>query len=243
MKKVSRMIAQESELAEKYDFATEENGKLVILSTDNVAKALAMVRRNSSYKKELDSKSVPKNKYIGSSAYWCSELKPLLQDKECSEKYQNVITKLVKAIDNENSTHLNSDNIGIESVTNRIKAIAPNQLKELLENRNNDYELLHLIAKALKEGEKKHLSFASKFCHFLSFNIFDKEALRDQYVIYDEVIRKALPLYVKKHLGKTVKAGDYEDNYECFITDIREIAKKNGISKNGFDQLVWYFHK
>ena len=52
-------------------------------------------------------------------------------------------------------------------------------------------------------------------------------------------------MYVKRFLGKNESKKDYEgkDTYKKYREDIMAIAKMNNISNNGFDQLVWYFHK
>ena len=246
-------IKDEEKQSEKYWLNTEksdDNQTIAKLTTDNVAKALAMIKYNSAYNKALDASQGPSGKYIGSSAYWCEQLKKLINDKKTDNNYSDIIENIIKSINNENSTHLNSDGVGFARVKYRILNAykTPQLLIDALKNIDS-LELFNLIAypKAddANKTENNHPSFASKFCHYLAFNIFEEEEKKDSYVIYDEVIRTALPMYVKRFLGKNVSKKDYEgkDTYKKYREDIMAIAKMNNISNNGFDQLVWYFHK
>ena len=71
----------------------------------------------------------------------------------------------------------------------------------------------------------------------------------DNYVIYDSVLVRSLPLYIKRYLNEDIKQKEYINDYLKFsnyIDRIIDSAKKehgNKISRNGFDHLIWYYHK
>ena len=71
----------------------------------------------------------------------------------------------------------------------------------------------------------------------------------DYYAIYDSVVVHSLPKYIKRYLNEDVKPKEYINDYNkfsCYIDRIIEKAYKehgNKISRNGFDHLVWYYHK
>lgn len=249
------------------------------LTKDNVYRIEAMIRTDSNYKdsedpnkrpdqayinfiKENDyNKKPPEGKYCGSVSYWINQLMNILKDgnEETSDgyNYQEVIKGVVYSIDRENRTHLNSDNIGRRTVVERICKIDKKQLKEYLKDpRKNNYELIDIIS-ATKEYEKKkekgehyHFSFATKFCHYLCLKLWENTDYEDNFSIYDSVLSKALPIYIKEYLGKDIKEDVYKNNYLKYIGYIDKIRKNASIrynekiiSRNGFDHLVWYYHK
>ena len=48
-------------------------------------------------------------------------------------------------VDNENSTHLNSDKIGRIAVKNRILSLSRKEFKQLLKDKKKEYKLLNFI--------------------------------------------------------------------------------------------------
>lgn len=259
------LIQEEAIKAEKYKLKIEKidynNKKIEIaqLTSDNVARVEAMILTDSNYKNSWNSekgiiykknKANQEIKYIGSSHYWLNQLKQFI-DKGILEQYdyEQIIRYAIIAIDNENSTHLNSDNIGREAVTKRILNIHPDQLKEYIRTPGKNYELINIIQKPQKNNEKNHLSFATKFCHYACLCLFEGTEFEDNYSIYDNVLKQALPKYIKRYLGIDIKVKEYENQYDKYIDFIDNIRKKaeseygEKISRNGFDHLVWYFHK
>lgn len=260
-------ICDEFKSSQQYMLTTEpfvsEDGitiTLVELTLDNVAKVEAMIRNDSSYIKSFDKNAGPtenkngKEVYSGSTAYWMTKLKYCIEGKESSFTYKDIIPKVVRSIDRENSTHLNSDGIGIKEISDRIiNDIGKNNLIDFL--KNGDLEVFNVIREKTNpnnNGDKKYkgrinTSFASKFCHFACFFLFEEDELRDKYSIYDNVIVSVLRYYIEKY--EVEYKGNLE-NYSVYREVIDSIRKKAAsttnttpISRNGFDHLLWYYHK
>ena len=248
--------------------------KIPQLTLDNVARVEAMIQTDSRY-------SNNSNKFNkDTSAEYLKKLKCLLEsyeELECYEKRYRLskcIYNIVRTIDKENSTHLNSNikkedakGVGIKKagrylIADKIlqfdKTCFLNHLMNPIESLNEG-GLFRIIEMS---GGRKNTSFASKFCHYACFYLFDDKN-RDNYSIYDAVIRRALPVYIKLYKGKIKltdnsikdvisKKGykeikrylddkDY-DVYQKVIDAVRDASGKN-ISRNGFDHLLWYYFK
>ncbi len=239
-------INNEKEQSKKYLLYTFsfDNYTLVEISLKNVAKIEAMIINDSSYIKSVDKKAGPSYNYIGSTAYWMTELKNYY-DGNSTEQFEKIIKNAVIAVNNENSTHLNADGVGIEQITNRLIP-KENSLKELLKNDNKEYELFKLISNKTEVNDKNHKarknpSFASKFCHYASFYLFEGTEYQDNYSIYDTVLKKALPLYLSYYNLEMPNLNKY-DEYQKAVDDIIRVSNSN-VSRNGFDHLLWYYHK
>lgn len=259
------LMEKEKQESKKYLLETENiiynnNEQMIVkLTSDNVARVEAMIQTDSDYKDSNDINKMividrkGRIKYIGSSYFWLSQLKELLNEhidvSISGFNYEQVIKNLIIAIDNENSTHLNSDNIGREVVKNKLLKISKKELVEYLKNPNGCYELVNLIQSPIEIGEKNHLSFGTKFCHYTCQYLFKGSEIEDNFSIYDNVLKNALPLYVKRYLGIDIDYKEYENDYCKYMKYIDKVRKeasilyKNDISRNGFDHLLWYYHK
>ncbi len=259
------LIKKEIDVSKDYELKTDtinykkSEVKIVKLTRDNVARIEAIIRTDSDYR---DSKDITKEivfdkkgniKYYGSSSYWLNQLNEIIySNKKKSSKgydYNQIIYNLIIAIDNENSTHLNSDKIGRMAVYERILKIKRTKLIDYLKNPGKEYELINIIQTPKYKNEKNHLSFATKFCHYSSLFLFKDQDEEDNFSIYDNVLKKSLPKYIKKYLNKDVNEKEYENNYVIYMKYIDEIRAKatkmygDKISRNGFDHLLWYYHK
>lgn len=250
------LIQQELKLSQKKMFKTVKfKGKdIVKISLDNVAIAEAMIKNDSDYIVMYDT-SVEK-----SGAYWLAELKKVYETEksggQTKEDIKKIIKNAVEALDKENSTHLNSDGVGREQITDRIYSVyEKGKLFELLQKPGKEYELFHFIEEKTAPNPKdknKHArvntSFASKFCHYAAFFIFEGKKEQDNYSIWDSVLRNTIPIYLdyyKIDFKYNSKSKDYVE-YQEVIDLIREKAKKDTgdeISRNGFDHLLWYYYK
>lgn len=254
---MSNLITQEKKLSEKYMLTTIdfEGTKLVEISIENVAKVESMIMTDSSYYKMFDKNAMPYKKYNGSTAYWLTELKKILILNEISKySYNDIIFNLVKAIDRENRTHINSDKQGIGEITERIKKISKEKLLTFLRRpREDNYKLVSIIAeKTNPKGENKqgksykgreNVSFATKFCHYCCYFLFEGEQEQDNYPIKDSVISGIIPLYLK-YYNLNTKIQDIT-TYNNFCIAIESIISASNIkiSKNGLDHLLWYYYK
>lgn len=158
---LSMGICDEFKSSQKYMLTTEhfvlEDGKkieLVKLTHENVAKVEAMIRNDSSYIKSFDKNACPiinkdKTVYAGSTAYWMTQLVNNLNKQECDITYSfnEIIQNVVRSIDRENSTRINSDGCGRNELSKRIIEFGEDKLIDSLKNR--DLELFRNI-------EKKH---------------------------------------------------------------------------------------
>ncbi len=251
-------INKELEKAKDYMLTTikdEKGEELVELSFENVAKVEAMIQNDSAYLKASDENAEPNGKYIGSTAYWIiKKLKPILLNNKTirDEEYEDILRNIIKSVDKENSTHLNSDKCGIEQILKRLLIIKKNDFIEYLkEPVKSNFKLVEIIAEKTKvpDSDKKHhgrtnVSFASKFCHYACFYLFDGKPEQDNYSIYDNIVKQAIPKYLNYYkMNNSIKIN--LDDYRIYYKTIDEIIKKSksGISRNGFDHLLWYYFK
>ena len=225
--------------------------QIVKLTTDNIARVEAMIMTDSGYAKSGDINACPTFKkngieyYSGSTAYWMTELKKALESENKSN-LRNIINHAVIAVDKENSTHINSDGVGRKQLTDRIM-IRAQSLKKILSNIDSGLKFIEEVAEITTGVDEEHnartnLSFASKFAHYACFYLFEKDdPRRDNFSIYDNVLNKALPIYIKKYNLDGYDPDSYSSYYKC----IGEIIKSSGedLSRNGFDHLIWYYYK
>ena len=226
--------------------------KLAALTRDNVAIVEAMIRNDSAYIRSSDKTAKPvfdKNgniKYGGSSAYWMNQLRNvLIKNKPSDYSYKDLIRHAVEAVDRENSTHLNSDNCGREEISERIYRLKRQEFLACLKDPSyKNMKLIRLISRrtSAPERARENLSFASKFCHYACFNIYEGTKYQDNYSIYDNILKSVLPWYLDYFsIEEDYDLKEYVD-YRKAIDDIRS-ASGVEISRNGFDHLLWYYHK
>ena len=248
------LIQKELEKSKEKMLTIIPGTELVSLSPDNVAIVEAMIQNDSAYLKTSDKQAAPDKKYGGSTAYWMTRLKDVLIDgvSATDEKYHEILTGAVEAVDRENSTHLNSDGVGREEIINRISARSRAKLIECLKDPDGtDLWLINYISEATHPTGKSqngnmykartNVSFASKFCHYACFYLFEGEAEQDNYSIFDYVLRKVLPKYISHYRIKSWNLDDYSE-YRKAVDDILRKANAR-ISRNGFDHLLWYYFK
>lgn len=235
-------IQKELSLAQEFMLKIEDG--LVILSQENVAKVEAMIKTDSSYTRGSDIN------YKDSSAYLFNKLRTEINIVDNSKRLKDTSYKtiydVVCAVDRENSTHINADNVGRREISDRILNLTISEFINYLKKTQN-LELFNIIAAKTSYADgsnyRTNQSFASKFCHYACFYMFPGENTQDNYSIYDNVLKKVLPLYAKKYAipCETKELNKY--SYYRMIVD--EIIEKSGnkISRNGFDHLLWYYHK
>ncbi|MDR0933025.1 MAG: hypothetical protein LBM70_08425 [Victivallales bacterium] len=266
-------ITQEAKAAD--DFFSKQLGsdkkrlqkqlvRLPKLSRDNVAKVEAMFKHDQKYSRSSDPNAGPadKPKYSGSVAYWMKELTDALKSNKSEVEIHKAIEEAVVSVDRDNSTHLDADktseyNGGRKELTERIFNVKEHLRYYLEKPVESDFELIKIISEKTSAPDPKrsreNLSFASKFCHYACFYMFEGEPEQDNYSILDSVVIKVLPDYIE-YFG--VKKSDFTSSssnfkgkkyeyYKIYQKTIDEIIEKSGgeISRNGFDHLLWYYFK
>ena len=249
------LIQQEFKISKGKDFETKifKGKRMVTITQDNVAIAEAMIRNDSDYIHMSDSS------FGKSAACYLSELREIYETEKRGEKTTQNVKAIIKnaviALDNENSTHLNSDGVGRDEIPERIyKVYTEGRLFDLLKNPGQEYELFHIIEKKTHPKEKNkrariNTSFASKFCHYASFFVFEGRAEQDNYSIWDSILINMLPLYLDYYKidSKEFKPNnkDYAKYQDIIKTILDKAEKESGtrISRNGFDHLIWYYYK
>lgn len=243
---MSNKIEQEYKASLKYNLKCIPNNKeLVQLTQENVALVEAMIRHDSDYSNSNDETNST------SSAHCLSKLSSVLFKGSTLSKneYTKIVFECVSAIDRENSTHLNADGVGREEMTSRIVNIEKKRLLEYLQHpKKQQYELVKILSEKTHPTDSKmkarnNLSFASKFCHYACMYIFKNTEAQDNFSIFDNIVCTNMPKYAKYYNIPLSK--NYKKIYSEYIDIIDKIIKASGdkISRNGFDHLLWYFHK
>ena len=265
----AEQINKEYEQSKNYelDTFTFNDVTLVELSAENVAKVEAMIHTDSKYRLSLGNNYEDKEY----SPYWITQLGKLLREEPADCCYEKAICKIVDLLDKENGTHLTAD-ITEDKKTDASKVMKERIIKLIEKNKGNDIlkflkdpnantnrtDLIEILSKPTTEINSKkprrHLSFASKFCHYACFYIFKGEDAQDNFSIYDKFVLEALPYYLdyykeKKKIDDSIdlkkEKGDSHYKYDDFQTAIRAVIKASDceISRNGFDHLLWYYFK
>lgn len=248
------LIQAEQAKANNKMLATIPGTELVLLSSDNVALVEAMIQNDSAYLRTSDKSAVPTTKYGGSTAYWMTRLKAVLLGGEYANdnQYRHILLGAIEAVDRENSTHLNADGVGREELLSRLISLEREKLVTYLKepDRTNLW-LINYLAKTThptgvspkgsKYKARTNPSFASKFCHYACFYLFEGEEYQDNYSIYDNVLQQVMPKYVKYYGLKQRDLSIYAE-YRKTVDEIISMAEDR-ISRNGFDHLLWYYFK
>lgn len=150
--------------------------------------------------------------YRGSSAFWFSIIKIFLMDGEWKQTIANkflyiwkewpddltffrfIVYNAISAIDAENSTRFSKYERA--ELAGRI-ADKRKDFLSLLRNDDQKYELIDILSKATtpngnRTSCRENFSFATKFCHYAAFYIFEGDKCQDNYSIFDSVVAAAL---------------------------------------------------
>ena len=120
-------------------------------------------------------------------------------------------------------------------------------LKYLKEPKQDNYELIRILSEPTHpidshKHARRNKSFASKFCHYACMSLFTGNE-QDNFSIFDSILCNAIPLYADYYNIEISKK--FRTSYSEYMSVIDQIIQQSGdeISRNGFDHLVWYFHK
>lgn len=195
----------------------------------------------------------------------------IAEDKD----YIKLLYIILRKINNENSTRVSIP--AIIEITKEVSKNSPSKLIESLKEpykkdvNECDYKLIKDIC--IKANQKNgddnsgryNFSLATKFCHYMNFNIFNGTNYQDLFSIYDTVVKNNLEYYYYQEFRKKIpnersylySSSDLKKLEECEAQDflvkkyknfqliIDDILKKKNyiISRNGFDHLIWYTNK
>lgn len=148
----------------------------------------------------------------------------------------NIVATKIALIDVTNSTQLSRQKskislfdlahviISIENIDDRIA--------------QGDPEVVNLIAK--NTGSLNLFSFASKYCTYHNVEIYG----RDDYSIYDSIVKKYLPYYAnnttKSAIEKWRKSIDYASFNDCIGNVLNEYGIDIPFKRRKFDRFLWY---
>lgn len=241
---IKTKIQEEFELSRKYElkqYLSPKGEPIVQLTKDNVALVESMIRHDSDYSDKATEKDVN----------WLKELAHILNGKKSNHSYATVVNEAVASIDRTNSTHINADGVGRQELPVRILKLSKETLVEYLKNpKKENYKLIEILSapttpdpKNPKMHARRNYSFATKFCHYVAFHVFEGKKEQDNFSIYDSIVANNIDKYAS-YYGITMPK-DIASNYASFIKLVDDIIMKSGnnISRNGFDHLLWYFHK
>ena len=220
----------------KYYFKLKDKENDILeISEENVLLAEAFYQiRFRKYHKDInldEMETVPEAKPKEWSTKTC-----FLAMKKWPDEFEKLLGFACIAINAENSTHLKK-----KERKAIVKVIVEKQ-KTLDEFKNaltcKGYPIIQEIRglKDTSKGIRDNYSFATKLCHFACFYLFDGDA-RDIYSIYDSVLIDSL-----KKLGCKGNYKDPQKGYKNYQNAIGEIIKGKGISRNGFDHLMWVYY-
>ena len=180
-----------------------------------------------------------------SSAYWFD------QWKTNGTLSENELFTLLKRLNAENSTRVSDSDLAV--IKNNIIC---QQDKLIADLKKPDYAVIDIIT---QDCQKKPFSFATKLCHYACLYMFN-EAARDNFPIFDDIIRTHLGKYSEdwntkkddatnrklvrnqtpKELAQTT--GGLGRFYLFYVDVISDLAEKHHISKTGVEQLIWFYH-
>lgn len=197
--------------------------------------------------------------YCGSAKFWFNEM----TNTDSDYSYKECVLGAVIAIDRSNSTHLETTENGRKKMARRIVKRCPD-LDALIDCLSTPFESTddsHLLSCMMRKGLKSikdgsdmyYLSFASKFCSYASSSL----DLTIDYSKYDNVVAKALPIYYQAYCKEIVRKTEFMvdnsisdkyhnrlDVYERYSDTIALIldalSKKDHLSRDEFDHIIWY---
>ena len=154
--------------------------------------------------------------------------------------YSNTsIEAVITAINKTNSTHIRNETEK-PAIANSIfqQCHTFHDLTQQLLETNDNGEPLYPLVTLIRELHtpdniiRNNYSFATKFCHYCCYYLFEDDISRDKYPIYDSIVSK----YINKYYNN--EGIDLSD-YPAYVALINNILEGTNISKNGFDHLIW----
>lgn len=146
-----------------------------------------------------------------------------------------IVAMKMALIDMTNSTNLSRHRQSI--VITELAQVVVNISKFDQRLQQGDPSLVVELAKC--NGRINLFSFASKYCTYHSVDVYS----HDDYVIYDQVVKKALPLYVPGLRESTVEQWRQTYQYDCYLRCIDNLLDENDIHipfrRRKLDHYLW----
>ncbi len=234
------LIQRERKRVEEYldRFIKKDKKGHVRLTEDNATKIEALIRFNPRYGKTTNEEN---------DKCAMSLIKKLKTDERLYKDGEH-IRNIIGRINSENSTRMSTNDM--DDLRDIIVGIPKDDLLKMLKNDNGEYELIDILARETKQDKRANFSFATKFCHYMCFYLFDEEKekkYQDNYSIYDNNVintisdyrknKEKIPRYDKESTKES--PAQYYKNYQIIIDKI--LARKHDkISRNAFDHILWY---
>lgn len=151
----------------------------------------------------------------------------------------DIVAMKVGLIDITNSTHLSQykSKISMAELSSIIASIQDIDARI----KSGDPDVVNEIAKS--NGSINLFSFASKYCCYHNRNLYE----RDDYSIFDTVLKKHLPLYfsdvTKTQIEKWRKEYKYKEYNDYITKKLDELGITVEFRKRKFDLFVWNTNK
>lgn len=163
--------------------------------------------------------------------------------KDALQKYPKNDDKIIIAfkialIDITNSTNINKykSKISLNELVDKIYNIK--DFDKRLEQ--GDFGLINEIA---SNKEINLFSFATKYCCYHNTVVYG----RDDYSIYDSILRDHLPEYIENVSKYKIDGWRKNKDYESYHNCISEILEKNNIKMENkrriFDRYIWWKYR
>lgn len=152
---------------------------------------------------------------------------------------RELVAMKVALIDLTNSTHIST----------HIKKISLSEIVDLIlsiqdfDIRVSQGDPLLVSQLAESNGQINLFSFASKYCTYHNVEIYE----RDDYSIFDRVVKDALPYYIPKLTKSAIEEWRTTCNYLAFNDCIEELLDQKSIDipfrRRKFDHFLWYSNR
>lgn len=152
---------------------------------------------------------------------------------------QDIVAMKVGLIDITNSTHLSQHKSKISMVELSKKIASIQDIDARI--KAGDPDVVNEIAKS--NGRINLFSFASKYCCYHNRNLYE----RDDYSIFDTVLKEHLPLYfsdvTKTQIEKWRKEYKYKEYNDYITKKLDELGITVEFRKRKFDLFVWFTNR
>ena len=164
-----------------------------------------------------------------------ASIEKVIYDKYKFNDEPGIVALKIAFVDHTNSTNLRMDkSVTIAKLAEKISTID-------FDRRVSEGDL-SLVSEIANMGERRLLSFASKYCTYHNYNAYGK----DDYCIYDSVVRKMIPGMLKD-IG--IKRTQEElGDYLVYCEAINSLIEHHNLSRidrprRSLDWYIWWNYR